>query len=45
MNDEFHTNPVPNTYHQPQQHMNYQQYMPTTSNDMLPVVYNNIKSI
>jgi len=44
MIDEFHINPVLNTY-QPQQNMNYQQYMPTTSNAMSTVIYNNTWSI
>lgn len=34
INNEYPMNTVPNAYHQPQQNMNYQQYMPTTPNDM-----------
>jgi hypothetical protein len=34
LNNEYVMNSIPNTYHQPQQNMNYQQYIPTTLNDM-----------
>ncbi|XP_029346579.1 5'-3' exoribonuclease 1 isoform X2 [Acyrthosiphon pisum] len=33
LNNDYVMNSIPNTYHQPQQNMNYQQYMPTTPND------------
>lgn len=35
-------NTVPNAYHQPQQNVNYQQYMPTTPNDMPMVIIKKI---
>lgn len=38
MNNEFLVNPMPNMYHQPQQNINYQQYMPSASNDMSMVI-------
>lgn len=35
-------NPMSNTYQQPQQNLNFQQFMSTTSNDM-PTVMNKIE--
>lgn len=37
VNNEFPMNPIPNNY-QPHQSINYQRFMPTTSNDMSTVI-------
>lgn len=37
VNNEFPVNPMPNTY-QSHQNINYQRFMPTTSNDMSTVI-------
>lgn len=38
INNEFIMSPMPNTYQQPQQNLNFQQFMSTTSNDMSTVI-------
>lgn len=42
INNEFIMNSMPNTYQQPQQNMNFQQFMSTTSNDIMSTVKDKI---